>query len=113
MPTASRVPARVIPDPDDELGGQSSAEDTAAKHQHRHRVVAHRARRACRRRRLHTSLAAKLPMGEVEKHMAEIGLSNNLTQDELRTCRDGLQAQVLHVIFDAFGIPLPAGQQVM
>lgn len=48
-------------------------------------------------------------MGEVEKHMAESGLSNNLTKDELRPCRDGLQAQVLHVIFGAFGIPLPAG----
>lgn len=45
--------------------------------------------------------------------MAEIGLSNNLTQDELRTGRHGLQAQVLHVIFGAFGIPLPAGPQVM
>lgn len=65
-----------------------------------------------RERERRKSLAAKLPMGEVEKHMAEIGLSSNLTQDELRTCRDGLQAQVLHVIFGAFGIPLPAGPQV-
>ncbi|KAG6362519.1 hypothetical protein INS49_007611 [Diaporthe citri] len=47
VPTASRIPPRVIPDSDDEFGGQSSDEYTASKHQHRHHVSEHRARRPC------------------------------------------------------------------
>lgn len=58
------------------------------------------------------SLAAKLPMAEVTKHMDEIRLDYSLTQNEVQTCRDGMLALLFRDVYLGLDLPLPPALQV-